>query len=293
MGDKASQSVSVGERKDTINNPLVSIIVPVLNGIKYLEPCIQSVLNQSYPHIEHIFADGGSTDGTLDMLSSYQAKYPDRIRFISEPDEGVGEALNKGLRTARGEVLGWLGSDDTYQLDAIQTVVEFFTANPDAYFVFGDCTLINETGEITGKYPTRDFNLEEVINKSCMVPTSASFYRREVFEKVGSYDILGNDLDYLIRVGKVFPIHHVEKVLSNFRCHQESQTSATGNHQMWLPGLRRSQKMWLREDYIVGRRHGGSIFSPRSQRYYRYIIFDWLRPILGFAYPIMRRVLGK
>jgi len=291
MEDKTPQSASFGEKKGNINNLLVSIITPVLNGIKYLEPCIQSILNQSYPHIEHIFVDGGSTDGTLDMLSSYQARYPDRIRFISEPDEGVGEALNKGLRTAKGEVLGWLGSDDTYQLDAIQTVVEFFTANPGAYFVFGDCNFINETGEITGKYPTSDFNLEEVINDICMVPTSASFYRREVFEKVGFYDTLGNDLDYLIRVGKVFQIHRVEKVLSNFRVHPESQTGARGNHQMWLPGLRRSQKMWLREDYIVGRRHGGSIFSPRSRRYYQFVITEWLRPILGFAYPFIKKLL--
>lgn len=291
MGDKASQSVSVDEKKGSINNPLVSIIVPVLNGIKYLEACIQSVLNQSYPCIEHIFVDGGSTDGTLDMLSSYQAKYPDRIRFISEPDEGVGEAWNKGLRMARGEVFGWLGSDDTYELDAIQTVVEFFTANPDAYFVFGDCNFVNEKGAITGKYPTRDFNLEELINDYCMVPTPSSFYKREVFEKVGFYDTLGGDYDFLIRVGKVFQIHRVEKVLSNFRVHQESQTGARGNHQMWLPGLRRSQKMWLREDYIVSRRHGGGIFAGYCRRYYWFIIIEGLRPILGFAYPFIKKLL--
>jgi len=294
MENKVSKFVSAGEKKGAPDNPLVSIITPVLNGVKYLEACIQSVLTQSYPYIEHIFADGGSTDGTLDMLTSYSAKYLDRVRFISEPDKGVGEAWNKGWRMAKGEIFGFLGSDDVSEPDAIQTVVEFFKANESAYFVFGDCNYINEKGEIIGKYPTKDFNLKELINgPSCMVPTPSSFYRREVVDKVGWFDTLANDYDYLIRVGKVFPIHRVEKVLSNFRVHQESQTTTTGKRQMWLPGARRSQIMWAREDYIVSLRHGGSIFSVRSRNYYKSVIIERLRPILGFAYPFIKKVLGK
>jgi len=78
---------SIDEKRDFPDSPLVSIITMVLNGVTYLEECIQSVLNQSYPNIEHIFVDGVSTDGTVDVLSSYKAKYPDQIRFISEPDK--------------------------------------------------------------------------------------------------------------------------------------------------------------------------------------------------------------
>ena len=175
MENRASQYESIDENKGAPDNPLVSIVTPVLNGVKYLEICIQSVLNQSYPYIEHIFVDGGSTDGTVDMLSSYQAKYPDRIRFISELDKGHGEAWNKGLRMAEGGILGWLGSDDTYELDAIRTVVEFFRANPEAYFVYGDCYFINEKGEIIRKRETRDFNLEEAINDYTMANPSQAF----------------------------------------------------------------------------------------------------------------------
>ena len=100
MENKASQLRSIHEKGDTTYNPLVSIITPVLNGIKYLETCIQSVLSQSYPYIEHIFIDGGSSDGSLDILTNYKAKYPDRIRFISEPDKGACDAWNKGLEMA-------------------------------------------------------------------------------------------------------------------------------------------------------------------------------------------------
>lgn len=282
-----------------MDNPLVSIITQVLNGIKYLEACLQSVLNQSYPYIEHILVDGCSTDGTVEMLASYQAKYPDRIRFISEPDKGAEEAFNKGLVMAKGEILGWLGSDDVYEPNAIQIVVEFFRANPDACFVFGDCNNINEKGEIVGKYPTKDFNLEETINNSCHIPAPSAFYKREVIEKVGGVDTSGrtnSDVDYWIRVGKVFPIHRIEKTLSNFRAHQDKRNAIM------------TDKMIAREDFIMSRRHGGRLFSRRARIYFWLVIIDplrpilnfpipllkiALRPILGFAYPFLSRVLRK
>ena len=264
------------------NNPLVSIITPVLNGVKYLEPCIQSVLNQSYPRIEHIFVDGGSTDGTQQVLSSYQAKYPERVRFISEPDKGSGEAWNKGLKMAKGAIFGELGSDDVSEPGAIQTVVNFFKANPDAYFVFGGCNYINEKGEVIGKVQTKDFNLEEIIKVGCDVPTPSSFYRREVVEKVGFYDDLGNDLDFLIRVGKAFQIHRIEKVVSNFRIHEGSATTGAS---------KAARRMWLREDCLVSRRYGGGIFSAYCRRYYKFVIVEELRPVLGFAYPVIKKLL--
>ena len=284
MENKASQFAGINKKKGNKDNPLVSIITPILNGIKYLEACTQSVLTQSYPYIEHIFVDGGSTDGTLEMLSNYQAKYPNRIRFISEPDKGSGEAWNKGLRMAKGEIFGELGSDDMSEPEAIQAVVEFFRANPGAFFVFGECNYINETGEVTGKGKTKDFDLEEIIKVECYVPTPSSFYRREVIEKIGFYDALGNDLDYLIRVGKVFQIHRIEKVLANFRVHEASATTGS---------FKKTRKMWLREDCLVSRRYGGGIFSGYCRRYYWFVIIEGLRPILGFAYPLIKKVLRK
>lgn len=283
MENKVSQFLGTDENKGTLDNPLVSIITPALNGVKYLEPCLQSVLTQGYPYIEHIIVDGGSTDGTLEMLSSYQAKYPDRIRFTSELDEGPWEAWNKGIKMARGEILNWLGSDDMSEAGAIQTVVDFFRANPDAFFVFGDCNIMNENGEITGKYAIRDFNLHELIHKyGCMVPTPSSFYKREVIEKVGFYVDIGRDYDYLIRIGKIFPIHRIEKVLSRFRAHEGSRTAGSSN---------KTKKMALREDCITSRRHGGGIFSGYCKAYYKFAIFEGLRPVLGFTYPFIKKLL--
>jgi glycosyltransferase involved in cell wall biosynthesis len=271
------------EMDNTTYNPLVSIIVPVFNGVKYLEACIESVLSQSYPHIEHIFIDGGSTDGTVDMLSRYSTKYPDRVRFISEPDEGAWDAVNKGVRIGKGEIFGVLGADDTYEPGAIQAIVDFFRANPGAHLVFGDCNYINEKGEIIRRPRAKDFNLKEAINGT-MFPTGPStFYSREVFEKIGLFDALVSDVDFIIRVGKVFQIYRIDKVLSSYRIHKGSLTTGSWER----------RKKQFRDVRIISRRHGGSIFSVYSRIYYAYVIIDWLRPVFGPVYPFIGKALGK
>ena len=261
-------------------NPLVSIITPVLNGIKFLEPCLHSVLNQSYPHIEHIFVDGGSTDGTLEVLARYQAKYPDRIRFISEPESGPESAWNKGLRLAKGEIFGWLGADDTYELGTIQIIVEFFKANPEAYFVFGGGNLINEKGEIIRSTPyKKDFDLKEAINDKCEIPATSAFYRREVIDKVGFINTSTriSELDFWIRVGKVFRIYRIDGILSNFRMHKDS-----------FSGSIEAGRAYYRDGFRISRRYGGSIFSPRARRCLRFVILDGLR-----LYPLINKVLRR
>jgi len=288
MDNSQSQYERVDNRAKTTYNPLVSIITAVLNGVKYLEPCIESVLNQSYPHIEHIFIDGGSTDATLDVLSRYSTKYPDRVRFISEPDEGRDEAANKGVQIAKGEIFEFLGSDDMLEPDAIQTVVEFFRSNPDAYFVFGDCNYINEKGEVIKKVPTEDFNLKTIVNKRFYVPMTSAFYKREVFKKVGLYYVnpeaaFVSDTDFIIRVGRAFPIHRIEQVLSSFRMH----------HWVFSGDSWERSKKGIRNIYLVTRQNGGGIFSWCSRIYYASLIVDWLRPLLGPIYPFIEKMVDK
>lgn len=249
-----------------INEPLVSIITPVLNGMRYLEDCIQSVLNQSYPHIEHIFIDGGSTDGTLELLSKYHTGYPDRIRFISGQDSGVGEAVNKGFALAKGQVLGWLDSDDLYEQNAIREVVACFKANPDTYVVYGGCNIIDEKGTVTGKLPVRDFSLREAIRDRHYIALSAAFYRREVIDSVGGFNSLGNDLDFWLRVGRAFKMHHLDKPLSNWRLHSNSITTSRTAARMAIVRQR------FREDYVLCRYYGGGLLAPRCRRYYIFVL---------------------
>ena len=286
MDNSQSGHERADNRGDTTYNPLVSIITVVLNGVKYLEPCIESVLSQGYPHIEYVFVDGGSTDGTVDVLSSYSTKYPGRVRFISEPDEGGDDAANKGVRMAKGEILGALGSDDMLEPGAVQAVVEFFRANPDAYFVFGDCNLINEKGEVVKSVHSKDFNRKKMINHKMYIPMTAAFYKREVFERIGLYYVIPeatliSDTDFVIRAGEVFQIHRIEKVLSNFRMH----------HWVFSGDSWERTKTGIRNIYIVSRQHGGSMFSWYARTYYESLIIDWLRPVLGPIYPFIEKAV--
>ncbi len=274
------------DNKGTSANPLVSIVTPILNSARYLEICIRSVLNQTYPRIEHVFIDGGSTDGTLEILASYSSQYPGRIRFISEPDKMVGEAWNKGLVMAKGDILGWLGADDTYEPDAIMTVVAFFRDNPEAYFIFGDCNMIDEKGNFIRKLKSKDFSLDEAINDACYISTPAAFYRRELIEKVGSFDttIHGCDLDYWIRAGRKFKLYRVEKLLANFRHHNKSTT-----------GVKGADKMNALEGYTIMRRYGGKFFSPRMLYYLVYSnpVTAWMAPLLKPFWHAARKLTGK
>ena len=294
MENKAADFVSVTEKKNAEDSPLFSIITPVFNSIKFLEICIQSVLNQTYPRIEHIFVDGGSTDGNLDILASYAAKYPGRIRYISEHDSGAVDATNKGLAMAKGDIFGLLGSDDTLEPGAIQTVMEFFKTNPDAYFVYGDCNIMNSNGEIIGKSLATDFDFNKSVNnmRDWSISGITSFYRRQVIETVGLFDtkLLASDFDYWLRTGEKFRLYRIEKTLANQRVHPGSLTGAKGAY-----------KRTVRDFFIISRRHGGSLFSPCAREYYRSVTIDSLRsvmieslrPMLGRFYPFMKRLSGK
>jgi len=247
------------------DTPLVSIITPIYNGIKYLELCIQNIMSQSYPYIEHIFADGGSADGTLDVLSSFRDRYPGKIKFVSGPDNGVGEALNKGIRLAKGEIFGWLDSDDLYEPDAIMTAVEFFKSNPDAYYVFGGCNIIDETGKLIGEVPIKDFDFNKVVRGNDYFSTCAAFYRREIFESVGYFNQLANNFEFWVRVAQQFKMHHMEKTLINWRLDGESFGFSKDSRKL------RMMKQKLREDYLLCRQYGGSIFAPRCIKYFLYV----------------------
>ncbi|MBI4707662.1 MAG: glycosyltransferase [Candidatus Omnitrophica bacterium] len=254
-------------------SPLVSIITPVKNCSQYIEQCIRNVLAQDYPFIEHVLIDGCSTDGTLDIIKKYNAMYPDKIVFISEPDGGACEAWNKGWNLSKGEIIGWLGGDDFYEPGAISTVVEFFKSKLDAYFVFGRCNLIDDRNRKILTVGIKDFDLDTVLS-SCtnVIPNPSVFYRREVIKKIGQLrtDINCCDFDYWIRAGTIYKIYRINEVLSSFRIHKNSTS-----------GSRSSYRIYAIERYKLIRQYGGGLSLNCLIGYLISLIMDMLKYVFG------------
>ena len=264
--------------------PLVSIVTPVFNGGKYIVECIESVLSQSYSNIEHVIVDGGSTDNTIEILTAYSTKYPQRFRIDLKPDSlpgsGPGEAWNRCLQIAQGTILGWLGNDDTlFDTNSIDQVASFFRENPNAYFVHGSCNVINEHGELLAIHRARPCSLDQLLNQRNYISFPSAFYRKKVVEVVGGLDGYGNDYDYVIRIAKQFQLYYIDATLSTFRVHVNSETGSRKN-------FKRLRKM----DHTVARFHGAKMFSKRSAKYYIGLASDWLPDLI--YYPL-RKILGK
>lgn len=208
----------------TPHSPLVSIITPTFNSSQFLDRTLACIAGQSYPHIEHIIVDGGSTDGTLDLI-----KQQSRVKWISEPDNGMYDAINKGMRMATGEILAYLNSDDLYFEDTVGRVVDFFKRNPDTDLVYSDLLYIDENGDtlFVRKYPPFSWEMYAVLDGST-IPQQTAFWRKRVMEKSGYFDstfTMAGDFEFFVRVGKN---HNVRKLpgkpLAAFRFHEEMQT---------------------------------------------------------------------
>ncbi|HXZ94925.1 MAG TPA: glycosyltransferase family 2 protein [Dehalococcoidia bacterium] len=203
---------------------LVSVVTPSLNRGVFIEETIRSVMAQSYLQIEHIVIDGGSTDGTLDILQRYK-----HLTWVSEPDNGAVDAVNKGWRMARGEVVAMLPADDTYTPWAVQCAVDYLTEYPCVDMVYGDCNVIDAAGRVFRQLNPGEFDLGKLL-RSCMIPGPTAFIRKSVLDKVGLLDTnlkLANDYDLWLRIGLNFQLKYIPRVLANFRMCPGSSTPET------------------------------------------------------------------
>ena len=180
------------------------------------------MLEQDYPNIEYLVMDGGSTDGTLDILKRYQG----RLQYVSEPDRGQTDAINKGFERTRGSIFTFLNADDTLLPGAVTTAVEALRKNPDAGVIYGDAWFIDETGARISAYPVEAFEAEKLARR-CFICQPAAFMRREVFASSGMLDPelhFPLDYDLWIRVARRYSIKKIDGFLANSRIHQDSKT---------------------------------------------------------------------
>src|SRR6266545_7337033 len=211
-------SLSV-ERSDL---PLVSIVTPSYDQGRFIRETIESVLGQSYPRIEYLVMDGGSTDETVKILQEYD----DRLTWVSERDRGQADAINKGWRRAQGTVLAYLNSDDTYLPAAVERAVACLEEHPDAGAVYGEGYHVDEAGAILERYPTEPFSMAR-LEETCFICQPTVFLRREVVERVGYLDESLQycmDYDLWIRIGRVAPFARTPHHLANTRLHPDTKT---------------------------------------------------------------------
>lgn len=202
--------------------PLVSVITICYNSGNTIEQTLRSVVQQTYPNIEYIIVDGGSTDSTVEIIKRYADLRPYTgsmgIRWISEKDFGIYNAMNKGIRMASGEIIGIINSDDWYDVDAVEKMVKIASADPTAGVYHGGIRMYGERDAYL-KYFLPDS--KEQLN-ICMIPHPACFIRKSYYDKFGLYDEsykIAADYDLLARIYKGDgAFHQIPYLLANFRC---------------------------------------------------------------------------
>lgn len=212
--------------------PSFTIVTPCLNGAATLASTLESVRDQGYGgEVEHVVVDGGSTDGTLDILSAASG-----VRYISEPDRGLSDAVNKGIRMASNDVVGWLNADDVYLPGALAKVGAALAERPDALWATGPCLIIDADGDEIRRFVTAyksfllrrySYGMHLVQN---FVPAPSTFVKKEAFDRVGEFDErfkYSMDYDLWLRLGRIGPPLVLDEPLAAFRM-AEGSLSMTG-----------------------------------------------------------------
>ncbi len=256
--------------------PRISIVTPSLNQGRFIREAIQSVLSQGYPHLEYRVVDGGSTDGTLEVLRSYGQQ----LTWTSEPDAGQSDAIVKGFARSNGEILGWLNADDVLAPGAVERAALELERSPEVGLVYGRGVILDERGAETGPFvEIEPFNLWRLLYTLDYVLQPAAFFRRSAYDQAGGLDPdlrWAMDWDLWLRLAGVAEVGFVDQVLAGSREWQKTKT-ATG-------GWRR-----IRELKDLVKRHTGRSWTPGVRLY----ALDTLRQQLRSALPALARAVDS
>ena len=235
--------------------PLVSIVTPSYNQARFLEAAIQSVLGQDYPRLEYIIVDGGSTDGSVEIIKKYEKHL---AWWISERDRGQTDGINKGFAHAKGEILAWINSDDIYEPGAVAAVVRWLQENPELGLIYGRANYINEAGDVIGRFPAAQTDYRRLRQGYVHIPQQAAFFRADVWREVGPLDptfYFAMDYDLWVRIASRSQVKFIPQTWAGFRIHGRGKT-ILADDRCWPEMLR------------IHYRDGGSFFSVIVAKYY-------------------------
>lgn len=234
-------------------NPKISIVTPSYNLGKYIRRAIDSVLTQKYENFEYFVIDGGSTDETLEILKEYDDD--GRMKWISEPDKGQTDAINKGLNLSTGDLFAWLNADDYYEDGALEKVAEVFKRNPEVGVIYGNCFDVSPTYKKLNK-PPKTIDLEYVLNHGNIIYGPASFFNLKLVKQVDGFDTRINywmDYDMYLRLRKISEFYYLDEDLANFMIRAEQKSRSDDKNQY---------KKFLKEAYTVSVTNGGIRYNP-------------------------------
>ena len=234
---------------------LISVVTPSYNQAPYIEQTIQSVLSQDYPQIEYLIVDGGSTDETVTIIKKYESRL---AWWTSEKDDGQTDAINKGFARAKGDILAWINSDDTYEPGAVAAAANYLQNHPEVGMVYADCNYINESGRVIGKFNAAQTDYRRLRRGYTRIPQQTMFFRAEFWKQVGPLDpsfYFAMDYDLWTRIAARTAIKYVSQTWANFRLHSSGKT------------ILADELCWP-EMMKVHYRDGGSFFSAIVAKYY-------------------------
>lgn len=253
--------------------PKVTIVTPSLNQGRFLEETIRSVLLQGYTDLEYIIVDGGSGDGTVDIIRRYEQWLS---WWVSEPDKGQPDAINKGFSRSTGEMMAWLNSDDTYSRNALACAMTYFAENPACEIMYGEAWHTDEQGHRLRpcRYVTDPISRRLIVNVDPIVqPTT--FWRRDLWHRTGKLDtnlIWGFDWEFYIRAHMQAKVHYVPEFLANYRLHSSMKTQASQARHAELAGITRRYGGWWQPTNLIYQ-------ASRPSYLVKSLTSKWPRPI--------------
>lgn len=236
----------------SIRNNKLSIIIPNYNYDTYIGKTIESIISQNYKNIEIIVIDDGSTDNSVEVINRYKEKFPTIINFVKQSNVGQANTINNGFKIAKGDIIGWINSDDSYCNDSIAKVMGVFNRDPNVDIVFGDINIIDINDNYM--YKMRHFNFSYFLSVFCgfsnNISSNAVFWKKSIMEKHGHLNPnfkCGLDNEYFSRITFKANIHQIRVPIANFR--KQPISKAAIGHNDWIGLMKQESNFVFEQSY--------------------------------------------